>query len=399
MRFLKYFLITFIITTILFAIHFLINNRFISQVSHHLPHQTPKRARIVEFKDLPSQKPKLLSGRTLVANQFENFSFWREVDARGSLQAFKQSCQLWVRQNPNRSIGNHNIPMKVKDWLPICEQALNLPDEITDAQAKKFFSLYFRPFHWKSYHKGKFTGYYAPAVEGSKEKTREYATPVYDIPNQPAVRHLSRSQIYQGALQGKAKIVAWLKSPLDAMLLEIEGSGVIETPEGQRIYVDYAGENGRRYRSIAQLLIHDHIFRPAKASIDAIKTYFQSHPSRLKNYIYRNPSYVFFSRRSEDAFKGAQLVNLTPKYSLAVDRRYIPLGIPLLVKTKCPINQHGDTAPLQRIMIAQDTGGAIRGPIRGDIFWGIGTKAMQVANLMSHEGDYWFLLPKHFRIS
>jgi membrane-bound lytic murein transglycosylase A len=183
------------------------------------------------------------------------------------------------------------------------------------------------------------------------------------------------------------------------MLLEIEGSGVIETEKGEQIFVGYAGENGRRYKSIAQLLINNHILKRANASVTAIKQYFAKHPGQMRRYVGLNPSYVFFSRYKKADFKGAQNVVLTPKYSLAVDRRFIPLGIPLFLKTKYPVNTAGETEKLSRLMIAQDTGGAIRGPIRGDIYWGTGHKAMQIASLMSHEGDYWFLLPKHYHLS
>mgnify|MGYP006279613131 CR=1 FL=1 len=116
------------------------------------------------------------------------------------------------------------------------------------------------------------------------------------------------------------------------------------------------------------------------------------YPDLLKRYVKLNPSFVFFSRYQETAFKGAQNVVLTPKYSLAVDKHYIPLGVPLFLKTTYPVNTAGDTAELNRLMIAQDTGGAIR----GDIYWGSGHRAMAIANLMSNEGDYWFLLPKHY---
>jgi len=366
-----------------------------------LPHfiKPYQRTTPIQFKPLPPQKPHIIASNSLVSGQFSHLAQWEQVDALGSLQAFQQSCKLWVQQDPNHSIGNRKIPMKVKDWLPVCQRALSLPDDLKVKEAQQFFATYFKPFHWKAYHHGKFTGYYAPAVIGSTTKTSQFKTPLYEVPQKNRGLHYSRAQIYQGALRGKAKIIAWLKSPVDAMLLEIEGSGVIETPKGERIFVGYAAENGRRYRSLAQLLIRDRIFKPATASVTAIKSYFMKHPGQLKSYIQRNPSFVFFSRCRENFFTGAQNVALTPKYSLAVDRRYIPLGVPLFLKTKFPINERGDTAHVQRIMIAQDTGGAIKGPIRGDIFWGIGSKAMNIANLMSHEGDYWFLLPKHFDLS
>jgi membrane-bound lytic murein transglycosylase A len=352
--------------------------------------------------------------------QFDELGTWKQADVAKSLVAFQESCKLWTKLNPMHSIGNPQIPMTVKDWLPICNQALKIPNPVNDRDARKFFETYFRPFHWKNYHKGKFTGYYSPTIEGSTVKTADFKVPVYDLPKdlvtantgQRHHRHVAghvvgrrlkpyftRAQIYQGAIRGKAKIVAWLKSPLDAMLLEIEGSGVIETRKGEQIFVGYAAENGRKYKSIAQLLISHHAIKRNKASVKGIKNYFEKHPQQIKRYVQMNPSFVFFSRYKKPAFKGAQNVVLTPKYSLAVDRRYIPLGVPLFLKTTYPVNRLGDTAELNRLMIAQDTGGAIRGPSRGDIYWGTGNKAMEIASKMSHEGDYWFLLPKHYHLT
>jgi len=392
----------------------------------HFPTKTVHKAKVehpIHLKPLPPQKPRKISRRTLKQSQFNELDTWNDTDVSKSLRAFQQSCQLWVKLDPKHSIGNGQIPMTVKDWLPICSQALKLPEEVSAKQARTFFEMYFRPYHWKNYHKGKFTGYYSPTFEGSPVKTSEYKTPLYDMPKDlvradvsshskkkchhlsahVVGRHLkpyySRSEIYQGAIKGKAKVVAWVKSPLDAMLLEIEGSGVIETKKGEKIFVGYSGENGRRYKSIAQLLISNHILKRANASVTAIKNYFTKHPNQMRHYVGLNPSYVFFSRYKQADFKGAQNVVLTPKYSLAVDRRYIPLGIPLFLKTTYPVNRAGETEKLSRLMIAQDTGGAIRGPIRGDIYWGTGHKAMQIASLMSHEGDYWFLLPKHYHLS
>jgi membrane-bound lytic murein transglycosylase A len=379
---------------------------------------------IQKFTELPAQQPRMVSKHNLKKVDFSELGNWNRADLLGSLDAFKQSCQLWKHMEPSHSIGNSQIPMTVKDWLPVCDKVLAQPKNISKRQAKLFFETYFQPFHWKNFHSGRFTGYYSPTVAGSKTPTADYKTPLYSKPNDLISAHVkdfdskaqkhtsiygrligshikpyySRQEIYQGAIKHKAKIVAWLKSPLDAMLLEIEGSGVVETPNGEQIFVGYEAENGRKYRSIAQLLINNRIFDGQKASIDSMKKYFSAHPTAISKYVGLNPSFVFFSRYTHPNFKGAQNVVLTPKYSLAVDKRYIPYGIPLFLKTKCPVNTAGQTKELDRVMVAQDTGGAIRGPIRGDIYWGTGHHAMKVANLMSHSGDFWFLLPKHFRL-
>jgi membrane-bound lytic murein transglycosylase A len=379
---------------------------------------------IIKFTPLPSQKPAIVSKNTLKQCRFNELEQWNETDMVGSLNAFRNSCQLWMHQSPSRRIGNSQIPMKVSDWLPICQRVMKLPKDLTQTQAKTFFETYFQPYHWKRYRQGLFTGYYSPTVEGSAVKTDIYKTPLYDAPqdlvsanlhdftrsnkrNKNIYGHVisrrlkpyfSREQIYNGALKNRAKVIAWLKSPIDAMLLEIEGSGVVETPKGEQIFLGYSCENGRKYNSIFKLMIDSRIFKRSNATIKAIKNYFKIHPRAVNHYVSRNPSYVFFTRYSFPNFKGAQNVVLTPKYSLAVDRRYVPYGVPLFLKTKYPVNEQGDTKMIHRVMIAQDTGGAIRGPIRGDIYWGTGSKAMKIADLMSSRGDYWLLLPKHFRL-
>lgn len=362
------------------------------------PIKTPKKE--IRLHPLPPQKPTIVSRNTLKQCRFDDLDAWDKTDLAGSLNAFRNSCQLWEHLSPSRRIGNSKIPMKVSDWLPICKQATQLPDDITQTQAKAFFETYFQPYHWKAYHEGKFTGYYSPTVKGSTVKTDTFKTPLYDAPKDLSkhVHYFSREQIYNGALKNRAKVIAWLKSPIDAMLLEIEGSGVVETPKGEQIFLGYSGENGRKYNSIFKLMINNRIFKRSNASINAIKKYFNIHPRAVNQYVSKNPSYVFFTRYSFPNFKGAQNVVLTPKYSLAVDRRYVPYGVPLFLKTKSPVNEQGDIKLIRRVMIAQDTGGAIRGPIRGDIYWGTGARAMKIADMMSSRGDYWLLLPKHFRL-
>ncbi|NBX84151.1 MAG: hypothetical protein EBQ95_00915 [Gammaproteobacteria bacterium] len=367
----------------------------------------------------PMTAPKV-SSNVLKKVKFEQLPQWENVELNKSLDAFKASCELWMKEDPNMSVGSRVISIKVKDWLPICRRAMVLKGHVSTKRAKRFFETYFQVYHWSHYKKGTFTGYYAPTFKGSAHKTDVYKTPIYAYPGDLVSAHLgefssmlshhhiyghvigrhlkpyyTRYQIYHGALKGKAEVIAWVKSPLDAMLLEIEGSGVIETGLGRQIYVGYAAENGHRYHAIAQLLINSHVLKRSQASNEAVRKYFDKHPEKMNEYVKKNPSYVFFERYEKPAFKGAQTVSLTPQYSIAVDKHYIPMGVPLFLNTEYPVDAHGDLKPLARLMVAQDTGGSIRGPIRGDIYWGAGEKAMQTASLMSNSGDYWLLLPKH----
>lgn len=389
---------------------------FLAVVVAILLNQLPEKEEPVPQMTAPKVPTRLLK-----KVDFEQMPQWEQADVKKSLSAFKSSCELWMKEDPNMSVGSQAIPMKVKDWLPVCQRAMTLQEHVSSKQVRHFFETYFQAYHWSEHHKGKFTGYYAPTFKGSTHRTSIYKTPIYAYPGDLISAHLgeftstchktrqiyghvvgrhlkpyyTRYQIYHGALKGKAEVIAWVQSPLDAMLLEIEGSGVIETTFGQHIYVGYSAENGHPYHAIAQLLINNHVLKPQEASNQAVRKYFNQHPEKMDEYVQKNPSYVFFERYAKPSFKGAQTVSLTPQYSIAVDKHYIPMGMPLFLNTDYPMNKEGQLKTLSRVMIAQDTGGSIRGPIRGDIYWGAGDKAMKIASLMSNIGDYWLLLPKH----
>jgi membrane-bound lytic murein transglycosylase A len=335
----------------------------------------------------------------LKASDFSQLPKWDNSDTVKSLQAFRQSCQVWSKQDPNKKIGNSEIPLLVKDWLPICEQANRLGDRVSGDEAKQFFETFFKPYHWTYKDKGLFTGYYSPVVQGSLSKTSVYKTPLYATPSSHVVSRFSRQQIYNGALAGKAKVIAWLKSPLDAMALEIEGSGMIKVGQDKHFFVGYDAENGKRYHSIAQLLINSRVISRAKASMANVKAYFVKHPEKINTYVAKNPSYVYFKTYMNKSFKGAQGAPLTPHYSLAVDRRYIPLGLPLYLSTTSPTSTKGDIRDMHRLMVAQDVGGSIKGAVRGDIYWGAGERATQIASLMESSGQYWLLLPRSFTVA
>lgn len=342
----------------------------------------------------PSKKsPVTVTVRDLKPANFQELPQWQSADVVKSFQAFQNACGVWETMSPNAFVGNRMISLRVKDWLPICHAAKQISHPSHD-EAKAFFEDYFKPYHWKSARTGRFTGYYSPVFEGSETKSATYNTPLYETPRR-GIKAFSRAEIYHGALKGKAKVIAWLKNPVDAMALEIEGSGVIDLGHGKKIFVAYDEQNGHRYRSLAQMAMDFHLLSRAKASIENIRQYFSRHPEKIPPLVQKNPSFVFFTKYEDSDFSGAHQSVLIPKYSMAVDKRFIPMGMPLFLSTIHPVNTNGDMKPLNRVMIAQDTGGAIKGPIRGDIYWGVGERANQIANMMSEKGDYWLLLPRH----
>ncbi|MCW8471156.1 MltA domain-containing protein [Fluoribacter gormanii] len=327
---------------------------------------------------------------------FEELPGWDTADVKKSLVAFQKSCETFLKQPPSHTIRTQHIKLKARDWHPACKAALAL-DSITDDSAKEFFEKWFRPieFAQKKPVQGLFTGYYMPKIKGNLTKSPKYNTPIYGLPKGKYSTSYTREQIDNGALKKKAPVIAWIQSPAERLFLEIEGSGVIQLPNGENIYLGYAGENGAPYTSIAKVMINKGIMTRHNASKAAIIRYLESHPETAKTIIQKNKSFVFFEDLKEPMALGAQGMALTPGYSLAVDKKWIPLGAPLWLDTKRPAKDQASEKQFQRLMIAQDTGGAIRGFMRGDIYWGSGKFATFLGEHMKNEGHYWLLLPKH----
>ncbi|MBA4697630.1 MAG: MltA domain-containing protein [Legionella sp.] len=354
---------------------------------------------------------------------FKQLPGWTTDDSniQQSLSAFQISCKAFLNASPEKSVGSGYLSLTAEDWQPICRAALKI--SVTDSiEAKAFFQQWFTPLSFQrqgSSLKGLFTGYYVPVLKGSLIKTPTYNVPIYGLPADlisvnlehfiPSLKgkklvgrlsanrmvpYYSRQQINQGALEEKAPVIAWIESPIDRVFLEIQGSGIIQLADGQELNVGYAGENGLPYTSIAKVLIERGILTKDKASMQAIKHYLASNPTEIDAVLNENKSFVFFNLQNQKAALGTQGVPLTAGYSLAVDRRWIPIGAPLWLNTTVPDNHKDDGQSLKRLMIAQDTGGAIRGVIRGDVFWGSGEIATHMAGHMKNPGNYWLLLPK-----
>jgi len=353
---------------------------------------------------------------------FKYLPGWEQAQLTKSLVTFQTSCKAFVKQDPELVVGTQHIDLQAKDWQPACQAALLLdkPDEKT---ARLFFQTWFSPveFYDNKPVQGLFTGYFMPLLKGSLTKTKKYHVPLYELPdnivsidlgmffaelkNRKTYGRLvgnkiypfyTRAQINKGAIKDHAKVLVWLDSPIDRLFLEIQGSGIVEFEDGKRMYVGYNGQNGQPYTPIAGVLIKKGVMTKHNASMQAIKRYLEAHPKQMDTVINQNKSFVFFRKLNLDAALGSQGVALTPGYSLAIDRQWIPMGAPLWLCTTRPDSKKPDeNKPMQRLMIAQDTGGAIKGKVRGDVFWGGGEKATLIAGHMKNEGHYWLLLPKH----
>lgn len=269
---------------------------------------------------------------------------------------------------------------------------------------------------------GLVTGYYEPILRGRRTISSGYRVPVYGVPQDlivvdladlhPELRHLrlrgrlegrrllpywSRAEIERRALgaggeaPSKPPVLAWVEDPVELFFLQVQGSGQIELDSGERIRLGYADQNGHPYRSLGRYLVNNAELPLEQASMQGIKAWARTNPAKLADALNANPSYVFFRLldSAEGPF-GALGVALTPGYSIAVDPRFVPLGAPVFLATTMPNSPES----LERLVVAQDTGGAIRGALRGDLFWGSGESAGALAGRMRQSGRMWLLWPR-----
>lgn len=337
---------------------------------------------------------------------FSDLPGWKSDNLKDVLPAFRKSC---------RAIG------KKKDWQDVCAKAYDIDENDTFA-IRSFFETHFIPYRIANENgseTGLATGYFEPLLQGSRVRKGKFRTALYRQPDDLLVIDLASAypQLKGLRLRGKldgnrvvpyetrAEIeksgklagheIVWVDDVLDAFFLEIQGSGRVYIPEsGETIRLAYANQNGRPYRSIGRYLLDRGELKPGQASSQQIRQWIRRNPERLREVLDSNPSYVFFrEERIDDPSegpKGALGVPLTPERSIAIDPRHIPLGAPVFVDTTRPYS----SVPLQKLMLAQDTGGAIRGAVRADYFWGFGPQAGEMAGKMKQKLKVWLLLPK-----
>jgi len=358
----------------------------------------------------PKPQPEHLS---LTAVTFDDLPGWSADRQGAALAAFRRSCT-----KPNTAAASKDRPFTITtaDWVAPCMAAKTV-DAADEAAVRSFFERWFRPFKASNGEKatGLFTGYFEAELHGSRVPGGPYTIPLYRVPEDhvtvdlskfdPSLkgRHIvgrvdggrlkpyySRGDIENGALKGRHDELLWVDDPIDAFILHIQGSGRVVLPDGQVIRVGYAGNNGLPYRSIGRALIDRGALPPGGASWNDIRHWIDTHKDQVKNLLAVNRRYIFFREIDGDGPIGAEGVALTPRRSLAVDPRFIPYGLPIWLDTVWP-NQ--PDRPLRRLMIAQDTGSAIRGPVRADFFWGHGKDALAEAGRMKSKGVYYLLLP------
>jgi membrane-bound lytic murein transglycosylase A len=345
---------------------------------------------------------------TLSPAGFDELPGWRNDDQAPAWSAFRASCRALRFREP---------------WRAVCERASGL--EAPDAAAvRAFLEANFVPYRVASSDgatQGLVTGYYEPRLRGSRERRAPYLHPLYGPPDdllvidlaavapdtknmrlrgrldgRRIVPYFSRAEIENGAARVAGKEIVYVDDPIEAFFLQIQGSGRVRLESGEEVRVGYADQNGHPYQSIGRYLVEKGELKLGEASMQGIQAWARANPARLAELLNQNPSYVFFRELppADTGPIGALGVPLTAERSIAVDPRFVPLGAPVYLATTRP--NSGD--PLERLVLAQDTGGAIRGAVRADFFWGTGPEAGALAGRMRQQGRMWVLLPKEMPV-
>ena len=331
---------------------------------------------------------------------FDTLPGWPSAGLERSLRAFLAGCP------------------RAGALAQVCARAATVPPD--DAQAARlFFEANFVPYALVSStgpDSGLITGYYEPIIDGSRAQSDRHRHPIFGVPEDlivvdlaatsPDVRNLrlrgrvegrrlvpyfSRAEIESRGLP-PAPVIAWTGDPVELFFVHIQGSGQVRLDNGERIRIGFADQNGHPYRSLGRYLVDRGELPLEQSSMQGIKAWAAANPAKLQEALNSNPSYIFFRELAATAEgpPGALGVPLSPEYSLAVDRRFVPLGAPVYLATTYPLSEER----LERMMAAQDTGGAIRGVVRADFYWGTGAEAGAAAGRMRQQGRMWLLWPR-----
>lgn len=343
---------------------------------------------------------------------FTDLPSWQDDDHAAALDAFRRSCPRTaaIRVTPP---GAEPV---AGDTRAACTAAAAVAD--TKDAAQGFFEQWFRPYQVASEtgDDGLFTGYYEPQLRGSRQHGGRFTVPLHRRPPELITADLgafrsdwegerlvgqvvdgrlvplpTRGEIQAGALDGRGLELLWVDSAVDAFFLHVQGSGVVALNQGGTVRVGFDGRNGHPYTAIGRELVSRGALSADAVTMQSIRTWLNDNPTQAATVMAANRSYIFFRFVDGDGPLGAQGVPLTPGRSLAVDRRFLPLGVPVWLDTTDPLRAG---QPLRRLVVAQDTGSAIGGPVRGDLFWGAGDDAAAAAGAMKQRGRYFVLIPR-----
>ena len=367
---------------------------------------------------------------SLTPATWHDINGWRRDDVRPALIAFRRSCEEILKKAPDTAMGGAAIGgmpayRTTGDWQDVCGAAEAI-DFIDADGARDWFERYFTPYAASNAGEpeGLFTGYYEPEIVGSPKRTAEFKVPLLRRPDDLVSVDLgefretlkgqriagrvtagnlhpysTREEIRKGALDDDALALAWVKDPVDAFFLEIQGSGRIKLPDGSILRLGYDGQNGWPYVAIGRVLRDMGALDRSNISMRTIREWLEAHPDEAAAVMDQDTSYIFFKALdpADSALgpNGSEGVPLTPGRSLAVDLKFHALGVPIFLDATLPMDDAGTPGQLfERLMVAQDTGGAINGPVRGDVFFGSGDEAAKFAGRMKQIGRMYVLLPR-----
>jgi membrane-bound lytic murein transglycosylase A len=384
-------------------------------------------ALILAAASLAAANPLRLPDTQLIPAAFDALNSWNEDDHARAFGAFRDSCQAIL----HRERAKVEVKPLEKALRGACAHAALYADPVSDQTARAFFEIHFLPVRISRVGETEvfITGYYEPEIEGNLEPGNGFTVPFYRRP--PELRTRSpgaaktkgptraaaakrsksgvrqggrfvpfhdRAAIEDGALKGRELELVWTNDEIDAFFTHIQGSARVRLPDGSLMRINYDAQNGHPYLAVGRILIERGIVPKEEMTMDKIRTYISEHPEDGRELMRMNRSYVFFREvkglESADEPAGAQGVSLTVNRSIAVDRALHVYGTPFWIEATLPIEHESAETPFRRLMVAQDTGGAIVGPARADIYFGAGVEAGAVAGRLRHPGTFYMLVPR-----
>lgn len=330
---------------------------------------------------------------------FESLNNWAQDDHKKALQSFIHSCNKFSKMAQSRSIGGQIGDVVVEDFRDVCDIA-QIVKSMSAKQTKNFFENWFRPFLVETRFgsaSGLFTGYYEASLQGSKTKTERFKFPIYAKPKDLASDpYLSRKEIEEGALRDKGLELLYVDDKVDLFFMHIQGSGRVKMQDGKEIRVTYAGRNNQPFTGVGNYMVDQGLLMRDNLNAATVRKWLkeniESNPTKVDEIMNNNVAFTFFKIADGENVVGAQGVPLTAERSLAVDSDIIPYGFPIWLETNLKKKDATKDA-YTHLLVAQDTGSAIKGAVRGDIFFGFGTDAEEKASYMASSGNYYLLLP------
>ena len=349
--------------------------------------------------------PAKIRGALVDTLSFDTLSGWKDDDHAEAYGAFINSCRAIL----NGTKAMRKARPVYGGLFEVCERA-KAAWPLDREQARVFFEKNFKPVRLAQpgESQGFFTGYYETEVHGSRVQTDEYKVPIYAAPaatvkkkQSKVFAHLDRTQIEEGALKGKGLEICWVKNPIDAFFAQIQGSTRVKLEDGKLLRLNYIASNGMKYTPVGRDLIDRGIISKEEMSMDKIRAWMEANPEEGQALRRKNKSFVFFTETSLAAHQeciGAQGVALTPLRSLAVDKKLHVYGTPIWIDAELPIASEKPDTKFQRLLIAQDTGSAIVGPARADIYFGAGEEIGSIAGRIKQFGNFVMLVPRSISV-